>query len=330
MEKEKLFDENLTKRRQTYIFEINENEKKMIAKLSKKEVGQMEIEKLKALLCALQTGALSNAAETLGYTPSGISRMITSLEEETGFSLLRRGRNGVSPTMECEQMLPYIREIVRQEACYRQKAAEISGLRSGKITIGISYGRYYRFLSSLIASFCSRYPGVEVNVFEGTSTDLTRAIEERHADFCIISKREGDFEWIRLKNDEQVALVPADNKYAKEKAFPIKAFETECFIDVHPGQETNNSRLFAKYHIKPNVRHTCDDDFAAICMVEAGLGVSLVNAVFTEKMQAEVVVLPLDPPQSVEIGIALTSVADASPVVKSFIAFAKGQMQTIQ
>ena len=35
----------------------------------------MDTEKCKALLCTIETGSLSAAAEKLGYTPSGISRM---------------------------------------------------------------------------------------------------------------------------------------------------------------------------------------------------------------------------------------------------------------
>ena len=35
----------------------------------------MDTEKCRALLCTIETGSLSAAAERLGYTPSGISRM---------------------------------------------------------------------------------------------------------------------------------------------------------------------------------------------------------------------------------------------------------------
>ena len=52
------------------------------------------------------------------YTPSGISRMIAALEEENGFPLLLRDRNGVRPTDECEALLPAIRELLHAgESC---------------------------------------------------------------------------------------------------------------------------------------------------------------------------------------------------------------------
>ena len=60
----------------------------------------MDIETCEALLTVLELGNLSAAASALGYTPSGISRMMQSLEEDAGFPLLTRSRNGVAPTSE--------------------------------------------------------------------------------------------------------------------------------------------------------------------------------------------------------------------------------------
>ena len=39
----------------------------------------MDTEKCRALLCTIETGRLSAAAEQLGYTPSGVSRMMAAL-----------------------------------------------------------------------------------------------------------------------------------------------------------------------------------------------------------------------------------------------------------
>ena len=45
----------------------------------------MDTEKCTAFLKTLELGTMSAAAEELGYTVSGISRLIVSMEEETGF-----------------------------------------------------------------------------------------------------------------------------------------------------------------------------------------------------------------------------------------------------
>ena len=99
----------------------------------------MDTEKCAALLCALEEGTLARAAEKLGYTPSGISRMVAALEEELGFPLLHRSRGGVLATGECEALLPALRQMAYQAECCRQTAAALRGLEQGSITVGANY-----------------------------------------------------------------------------------------------------------------------------------------------------------------------------------------------
>ena len=76
----------------------------------------MELDRYRALVCAIETGSLSAAAEALQYTPSGVSRMVAALEEETGVPLLLREHSGVRPTKECEKLLHVLGlEDVRNE-----------------------------------------------------------------------------------------------------------------------------------------------------------------------------------------------------------------------
>lgn len=63
----------------------------------------MESKKLEALLMAVDLGSFTKAAEVLGYTQSGLTHMMNSLEKEVGFTLLERGRSGVRLTEEGER-----------------------------------------------------------------------------------------------------------------------------------------------------------------------------------------------------------------------------------
>ena len=83
----------------------------------------MESEKCRVLLCAIDKGSITAAAEAMGYTISGVSRMMAALEAEVGFPLLRRSREGVTPTNECCRLLPSFREMVAQAEQCRQIGA---------------------------------------------------------------------------------------------------------------------------------------------------------------------------------------------------------------
>ena len=61
-----------------------------------------------AYLKTVEFHSLTKAANLLGYTQPGISHMITSLEQELGFPLLIRAKDGVYPTDEGQQLFTQI------------------------------------------------------------------------------------------------------------------------------------------------------------------------------------------------------------------------------
>ena len=78
--------------------------------------------KCRAFLATAELGSMSAAAESLGYTQSGITRMIHSLEEELGFDLFIREKNGTSLTGNGREMLPAMHDIVRADELLIQRA----------------------------------------------------------------------------------------------------------------------------------------------------------------------------------------------------------------
>ena len=99
----------------------------------------MDATKCEAILIAAETGSLTAAAERLGYTQSGITRMLGSMENEVGFSLFVRSKKGVQLTENGKAMLPLFREIVHAQQNALQFSADICGIIKGSLTIGCYY-----------------------------------------------------------------------------------------------------------------------------------------------------------------------------------------------
>ena len=281
----------------------------------------MELERYRILLTAIEKGSLSAAGEEMGYTPSGVSRMMAALEEEHGFPLLVRRREGVVPTGECERLLPVIRELIFSADKLHQLSGRIRGVETGTVTIGLAYHAWYTWLCELAAQFCKAYPGIQIRYSSAYSLELVHQLERREVDFCIVSKRGGDHGWIPLRRDPLMAMVPASHPLAQAERVPLTAFETEPYIEMFSGIETDNSNTFARYHIRPNTQYTISDVHAAYAMVEAGLGISMNNALNSRLWAGRVKFLPLDPPQLVEIGIATGHAM--SPAAQRFLEFAQ-------
>ncbi len=284
----------------------------------------MDTEKCRVFLRVLDRGNLSAAAEELGYTPSGISRMMQSLEEDAGFPLLTRGRNGVAPTQECLQLLPAIRELAQAGQRYGEKTAALRGTETGTVRVGCAYPNYYGWLAKVIASFVRQHPGIDVEILEGYSTRLCQAVAAREADFAIASRREGSFDYIPLLQDPLVAVVPPDHPAVRRGVYTMKDFEKESFIGRYPMEGTDNDRAFTALGIEPDIRYRAVDTRACLFLVAAGLGVTLDNRIIEQEEDTDSVrLLPTDPEWIVEIGIVLPKRQDRSPAAAKFAAFAK-------
>ena len=95
----------------------------------------MNIRKYEAFVRAVELGSLSKAAEELGYTQSGISHMMQSLEEEVGFPLMVRTSSGIQANSEGEMLLPVIRQLLNTNEALEQHIAKIKGADTGRIRI---------------------------------------------------------------------------------------------------------------------------------------------------------------------------------------------------
>ena len=286
----------------------------------------METEKIRILLTTIEDGTLSGAAEKLGYTPSGISRAIESLEDEIGIVLLSRSRQGVKPTASCQSLLPEFGRLIAAEQQIKEKSAAINGLESGELVIGSSYSAYNELIAELLASFLKTHPGIQVKSLEGSSSHMAASLENAKCDLCIISRRDGNFDWIPLIKDE---LVVVFNKSSQNDLFPgidpsasvlpVSLLSGAKFIEILPGEETDNSLMLLKNHIRPDARFSCKSTDGALALAKAGLGYTIVNRILLNNREREADYLPLDPPWEVEIGIAVQSVENASPAARSFI-----------
>ena len=58
-------------------------------------------------------------------------------------------------------------------------------------------------------------------------------------------------------------------------------------------------------------------------MVRNNMGVLLVNELSTHMWSFDVKILPLDPPQYISLGMAVSAMSTASPAVKTFVRFVR-------
>ena len=160
----------------------------------------MDTVKLAALLTAAELGSISKAAEALGYTQSGVTHIINSLEEEAGFPLLVRGNRGVRFTAEGERLAPFIREVVQAAATLAQEAALTRGLERGTVRVGTYSSISLRWMPRILEAFQERYPGIAVELLEGNGPEMEEWLSTGRIDIAFTSLQPHfNFETIRIR-----------------------------------------------------------------------------------------------------------------------------------
>ena len=274
----------------------------------------METVKCKALLTAIDLGSMTAAAESLGYTQSGITRMISSLEDEIGFQLLSRGKAGVKLTANGRIMLPAIRKLVNAAELIEQLGAEVRHVSTGVITIGSYFSISALWMPRILSAFEKQYPKVSIRIQEGGNQDMARWLNEKSVDCCFCAKpdRTTICDWIPIFKDELVVWLPSNHPKAENKSFPLTDLEKEPFIQTSPNQDTDLDRLIKRNQLKPNTRFTTRDAFSTYNMVSAGLGISFNQRLISKEWNGHVSEIPFDPPQHISLGIAVPSLLAVS------------------
>ena len=288
----------------------------------------MDIGKYEVFLKAVESGSLTKTAESLGYTQPGISIMIKKLEEECGFALFHRMKNGVETTDEGKIMIPIIRELVNWHQQFYQTAAMLNGLQIGTIKIASYSSMSYHWLPKIISNFSRDLSKIEIEVIEGGVTEIEKWLSEKSIDIAFLTKRKGqNFDTVPLKEDRVLAVLPPSRKNDAVKAFPLAAFKDERFI-VSASYYDNDCYSVVEefqrlYGEMPNKKVSATDPYTVISMVENGLGISVLPELLLKRHSQNIVAVPVDPPFTRTIILAAPSFDTCSPAAAKFMSYIK-------
>lgn len=284
----------------------------------------MSIQKYKSFLKAVETGSFTKAAEVLDYSQSGISRMISDLEQEWNVTLLERGKSGIRLTSDGLEILPYIQKICYDYERLQMKVDEINGIQSGLIRIGTFSSVATHWLPNIIREFQKDYPNIEYELLLGDYTEIEEWIQTGRVDCGFLRlPTKTDLETIFLEDDKLMAIIPENHSLKDCEKFPVKALCDEPFMLLEKGDKAEISEIFERNNLTPNVRFATWDDYAVMSMVESGLGLSILPQLIMKRVPYKVLAKELDVPAYRKIGLALKDKKTASVAVKRFIEYLK-------
>jgi LysR family cys regulon transcriptional activator len=242
----------------------------------------MKLHQLRYLVAVVENGLnITAAAERLHTSQPGVSKQLKLLEEELGFQIfLREGRALTRITPVGQQIVERAQRILGEMKAIRRISEDLKNEGGGLLSIGTTHTQARYVLPEVIRVFRERYPGVKLNLHQGTSEQIAAMMSADQIDFAIATGSLDlfpDTTILPLYRWHRVVLVPAGHPLTREKRVTLKALAQYPIITYTFGFTGPSSlmAIFAAAGIEPNVALTARDSDVIKTYVRLGLGLGV-------------------------------------------------------
>lgn len=224
---------------------------------------------------------LTEVANTLFTSQSGVSRHIRDLEDELGVELfIRRGKRLLGMTEPGKALLTIAERILDEAGKVRRLADVFTNESSGVLTIATTHTQARYSLPRVIKAFRALYPNVRVELNQGSPQEIVTMLAAGEADVGIASEQVVNnpalaaFPWF---NWHHALLVPKGHELEQQQPVTLEALSRYPLITYRQGI-TGRSRVDRAFHsasLKPDIVLSAQDSDVVKTYVELGLGVGV-------------------------------------------------------
>lgn len=272
-----------------------------------------------------QVGSFARTAEQLHLTPSAISHAVAGMEAECGFPLFTRTKSGVTMTAAAENLLPAIQRLLASNESLDQSIAQINGMHKGVLRLAVFNSACVTWLPHLIPKYERDFPGIDVQIYQGSYGDIAEWIKNGTAELGFLSNssaRDLDFE--PIYDDPLVCIAPKGYKTARPGRVHAEELRSKPFVSQQADVDADIQSFFKKNDLQVDSRCYVIDDQSMIAMVASGQGLAIMPELMLRgEKQAEYDILRLEPSAHRGIGIACLDRHSLSPAARQFLARAK-------
>jgi DNA-binding transcriptional LysR family regulator len=211
----------------------------------------MDLNHLEYFVAISEEKNISRAAEKLFISQPTLSRYLLSLEEELATPLFNRIKNSLILTYAGKVLLSSAKEILHIQKQTHNEIEDIIDFKKGHINIGIPAERGATIIPNVFPLFHEKYPGIDINFIEDSTSNLELLTLQGHLDFSIIVYYGHDtqLEYEVLCHEEFILAVPKVHRLAtlfhselqKRPVVDLALFKNEPFILMKPG--TKNRKM---------------------------------------------------------------------------------------
>lgn len=243
----------------------------------------MDLRQLRSLVTLTECGfSVSRAAERLHLVQPAVSQHLARLEQELGVQLVsRRGKRLIGLTAAGERVLDYGQRVLSGVENIRQIGREHADEATGVLRVGTTHTQARYVLPPVIKAFSAAYPGVELQIHQGTPQQLVEMAVSDAVDFSICTEALSEhpelvaipcYQWNRC------LIAPSDHPLLIRSRLTLKAlcqYPMITYVFGFTGRG-NLSETFSQAGLTPQVVLSAADTDVIKTYVREGLGYGIV------------------------------------------------------
>ena len=172
----------------------------------------------------VRSRSIRQAAETLGVSPTAISRQLDNLEHYFGAPLIIRNARGITLTAAGETLAIRCKEMMRDITKTKQSIDDLRGLKQGNVSIYVNGAAIHTMLAPALAQFYTLYPAITITVTVSSAHQAVSAVLNGNTDMAVTMFSEEDPQLdIRFKLPVRHELIMAkEHPLSRLEAIPLK------------------------------------------------------------------------------------------------------------
>ncbi|MGN6548720.1 MAG: LysR family transcriptional regulator [Pararhizobium sp.] len=148
----------------------------------------MDFRQISYFVALYEEGSVTRAANRLNVVQPAVSMQIAKLEGDLGQKLFERRSKAMVPTAAGRTLHRLVVPVLRNLTLAREHMAKLSGVISGRITIGMLASLAASLVPDMLTAFARDFPEVEVVVVDGYSSTFIDLVNQDAVDFAVINK----------------------------------------------------------------------------------------------------------------------------------------------
>ena len=227
---------------------------------------------------------LTEVANALYTSQSGVSKHIKDLEDELGVELfIRKGKRLLGLTEPGRELLKIVERLLLDAQNIRSLADQYSRQDEGELTIATTHTQARYILPGIVAQFRQRYPKVRLQLFQGSPAEIAQLLLEGRADIGIATETLANVEGLvsyPYHRWHHAVLVQENHPLTKVQPLTLEAIAAEPIITYHAGftGRTLIEKTFHDSGLAPDIVLAALDSDVIKSYVELGMGVGIIAA----------------------------------------------------